>query len=155
MKKLSISLLMSLFMVFSLTSSSFGFYQKKGEKEVVNITASEFNNKVPELVGKIIIITGTVENLGKNAAKVLFLANGSDNKIKVVASKKVTPFTEDLKGKTLDIKGIVKETIIDDEYINNIKNQKRAETLRKKLKESGKDHLSAYFIVARSYKIVE
>ena len=119
------------------------------------MNTSDFEKQAPELVGKAISITGTVTAYGKNKEKVLFLANDSGHKIRVNAAKKSAPFTGDLEGKKVQINGMVKEIIIDEIYINKIKNEKRANKLRAQLAESGKDHLSAYTVIAKSYKVVE
>ncbi len=156
MKK-AVFLLVMLFVGFSLTSFANDSYQKKSKKgkSSATVNAADFYNVAPEMAGKTVKIIGTVENYGKNKEKVLYLANKGGQKIKVVVGKNGTLFTDGLEGKTLEIIGIVKEKVINEATIDKVKNQKRADKMRKQLKASGKDHLSVYYIMAKSYKVVE
>jgi hypothetical protein len=151
----------------------------------VTVVMAEFEKRAPELVGKEIIITGIVDHTCKHSGKRMFLVDDkSDASLKVEAGKNIDQFNASLTGSTVEVRGIIKELIIDnnklDEWEENpdlngenglkmnddnhdkVKDEaeeheksEKVKILKQKLEKSGKDHISFYSLECIEYKVIK
>ena len=132
--------------------------KKKGKKNVIAVKLVDFEKQAAELDGKTIVVTGKVESINGKKGKVLLLSDGQDSfKLKVAAGKKQNSFDKNLVGKTVEVTGILKKTVIDNNYIKEVeakKGKERAEKLRKRLEKSGKEKLINYVLKSSKVQVV-
>ncbi|HUX54124.1 MAG TPA: hypothetical protein VMV56_06915 [Williamwhitmania sp.] len=150
-----------------------------GLKETVSIDSLI---KYPEaFVGKEVTIKGHVFHTCTETGKRMFVyGSNSDSTLKVVASDSVKIFDKSLEGTEVLVKGTLVELKIDMAYLAKMEkeikasepkalakkdkvagnghlhegqnNMEQVNALKAKLKESGKDHLSFYSLVAHKLK---
>jgi len=144
-------------LLFSCTSKQENV--KSDNSDIPIFTVAEFNMSAAKYVGKEVIVKGIADHICKHGGKRLLLV--SDNYDLHVDSDK--RFNEDLVGKEIAVRGIVKELRIDEAYLlkmeeDNIQKHKKGETnedffaqkkkqieeYRAEMKEKGVDHLSFY-----------
>ena len=151
----------------------------------VKLNLAEFDKQASELVGKEVIVSGIVDHTCKHSGKRMFLVDDkTDASLKVEAGKNIDQFDASLTGSTVEVRGIVKELVIDNSKIDeweenpdlngesglkmhegeheksesNAEEEEKAEKikmLKQKLEKSGKDHISFYSLECISYKIVK
>jgi hypothetical protein len=84
----------------------------------VNISVNEFLEKADDLVGKEITIQGTVSHTCKHGGKRMFIFDDNeDNRVKIEASETVTSFDASLEGSDVLVTGLLKELVIDENYL--------------------------------------
>ncbi len=113
MKK-SALLLLSLVLLFSCVNQT---KQKKDEKsaELVALTVDELQSKGKELLGKEVMVKGTVTHVCKeNGGRCFLMGSTEDISIRIEAGK-IGSFTQDLMGSELQVKGILLEVQLDEE----------------------------------------
>ena len=87
-------------------------------EEIVEIDLIEFDDKVVELVGKKIIIAGTVDHICKHGGQKLFIVKeDSDTRLKIIPDENIAAFNTELEGESIEIVGIVEEQRIDEDYL--------------------------------------
>ena len=87
-------------------------------EQITTVTLAEFDNKVGDLVGKKIAITGTVDHICKHGGQKLFIVDTeSDGRVKVTPDENIAAFNSELEGENIDIVGIVEEQRIDEAYL--------------------------------------
>ncbi len=143
-------------------------------QEIVKLNVDTFLTKASEYVGKEIELTGTVNHVCKHGAKRLkLMGTDPEELIKVESGDKIEKFDVSLEGNEVCVKGIVKELIIDEEYIAQLESKmknddskehaddhhedlSKIKEMRAKIKASGTDHISIYYITdCNEYKVVE
>ena len=117
--------------------------------------------------------------------KMVIVSKDTDKRLKIFTGENMAAFNTDLEGENVMVTGIVEEERVDEDYLrdweqevlggtetepdklhtgqgheNEEKNDNSAELeqinkLRKRLQESGKDHLSFYSLVCQEYKVVD
>lgn len=96
--------------------------QKKAEKdgsgEPVTVTVNDFLTKAGDYVGQEIVIKGTVSHVCKHGGKRMFIFDDNeDNRVKIEAGEGVTTFDANLEGSDVEVKGMLKELVIDETYL--------------------------------------
>ena len=86
----------------------------KAGQEAVAVAPSEFIEKAPELVDQLVSMEGTIVHVCKHGGKRLFLG---EERIKVLASNKVSVFDVALEGSDVVIDGYLREERIDEAYL--------------------------------------
>ncbi len=104
--------------------------EKVKVEEAVKITVDDFKEKAESLVGKKVIITGTVVHVCEHSGKRMHIINTDpDFRVKIESGKILKGFEKELNGSEVLITGIVKETRIDETTLAN---------MEKELNEAGK-----------------
>lgn len=87
-------------------------------EEIVAVNLSEFDENVEGLVGKTIVVEGTVDHVCKHGGQRMFLIDtGSEGRVKVTPDENVAAFKTDLEGVAVVLTGIVEEMRVDEEYL--------------------------------------
>ncbi len=157
--------------------------------EYVVVNLKDFHSKAEDLVGKTIIIEGTVDHVCKHGGqKMVIVSKDTDKRLKIFTGENMAAFNTDIEGENVYVIGVVEEERVDENYLREwegevksggeikkeedklntgqghenkeMENDKSAEleqinNLRKKLKESGKDHLSFYSLVCQDYRVID
>jgi len=120
-------------------------------------------------------LTAVVSHTCKHAGKRCFLIDATGNEtIRIEAGGAINGFNRELTGKTIRVKGILKERRLTEEYINQwaealqekkVKEDGSAETcaaennnitqMREWMKSNGKDYYSIYYIDGQDYDLVQ
>lgn len=115
MKKISIIL----FLISILASCQ--QEQKKSEDQTAVptvLTVDQVEQKGSNLVGKEVVVTGTVSHVCKHSGQRCFLMGSTeDQTIRVEAGHGIGSFNQEQMGSDLKVKGILREIRIDDAYI--------------------------------------
>lgn len=177
--------LMAILAAFFVSCGNNAKENKNEEKEAMKV--ADFLKKQSELVGKDILIEGTVTHTCEHGGKKLFIMGKDPEKtVKVTAGEGVAKFDKELEGSMIKIKGTVEELKVDEAYLaeweaelaeadtthadttehehksgtksedfHHGQGYKQVETMRKKIEESGKDHLSFYSVECTKYDVVK
>jgi len=87
-------------------------------EEIVTVNLSEFDEQVEDLVGKTIVVEGTVDHVCTHGGQRMFLIDtGSEGRVKVTPDENVAAFKTDLEGQAVILTGIVEEMRVDEEYL--------------------------------------
>ena len=86
----------------------------KAGQDATAVTPAEFIEKAPDLVDQLVSMEGTVVHVCKHGGKRLFLG---EERIKVLASNKVSVFDVALEGSDVVIDGFLREERIDEAYL--------------------------------------
>ncbi len=168
------------FLVLSACNQGSRNEAKKSQTDTATITVLTFEKQADSLVGKPVIIEGTVLHTCKHGGKRMFLVDGTDSiRVEITTGPDIAKFEESLIGSRVRVYGLLKEERIDAKYLNEWEAEvkKPAENhavgvhtgakghedqgvteklsqinaLRDEIKQSGKDHLSFYSIEAISF----
>jgi hypothetical protein len=110
MKKISISILLISALLIACNST------KSVKTEAIPVKISEIKAKAPELMGKLISLTGMVAHVCRESGKRLFLGEES---FKVLATNMVPTFKVEWEGSDIIASGYLKEDRIDETYLAN------------------------------------
>lgn len=87
-------------------------------EEIVPISLSDFDVKAEELVGKQVMLSGTVDHVCKHGGQRMFvIETGSEGRVKVTPDENIAAFKTDLEGQSVKLIGIVEEQRIDEDYL--------------------------------------
>jgi len=87
-------------------------------EEIVPVSLSDFDVKAEELVGKQVMLIGTVDHVCKHGGQRMFvIETGSEGRIKVTPDENIAAFKTDLEGQSVKLIGIVEEQRIDEDYL--------------------------------------
>jgi len=87
-------------------------------EEIVPVSLSDFDVKAEELVGKQVMLIGTVDHVCKHGGQRMFvIETGSEGRIKVTPDENIAAFKTDLEGQNVKLIGIVEEQRIDEDYL--------------------------------------
>jgi hypothetical protein len=87
-------------------------------EEIVPVSLSDFDVKAEELVGKKVMLTGTVDHICKHGGQRMFvIETGSEGRVKVTPDENIAAFKTDLEGQSVKLIGIVEEQRIDEDYL--------------------------------------
>ena len=175
----------SLFILLSAFNSNAAVVINAPKGDVTKVKLKDFKEKAGEYVGKTIKLKGIVDHICEHGGKKMFLVEEkSDARVKITPDENLAAFNQDLVGETVEVIGVVKEFRLDEDYLIEMEEKIKADSkeeseihmgehkgdkeehsaedqmeqvnnLRKKLKDSGKDHLSYYSVEATSYKILK
>ncbi|MBW6459274.1 MAG: hypothetical protein K0B08_01765 [Bacteroidales bacterium] len=113
MKKLTILLLISFFMIPALTLTAQEMKTAAratagAELKTATFTPETFQENAENMVGKEVDVKGMVIHVCKHGGKKMFLiGEDPDIRIKITTSDKVSSFNMDLEGSIVSVKGIV------------------------------------------------
>lgn len=193
MKKVILSFLVAL-ILFSCNQiknepSTTTSNQKTLKDEVFQVSLKDFNTLADSLVGKKVVINGTVDHVCKHGGQKMMIVNrNTDARLKIVPGENMAAFNTELEGEDVAVTGSVEEERIDENYLREWEEELKAgdkkeknekmhtgmgndenkgeekdvsaeltqiKNLRKKLQDSGKDHLSFYSLICYQYKVLE
>ncbi len=87
-------------------------------EEIIPVALSDFELKAEELVGKQVMLTGTVDHVCKHGGQRMFvIETGSEGRVKVTPDENIAAFKTDLEGQSVKLIGIVEEQRIDEDYL--------------------------------------
>ncbi|MGQ8335547.1 hypothetical protein ACUNWD_03290 [Sunxiuqinia sp. A32] len=90
-------------------------------EETVVLTVDELQNQGDDLLGKVVLVKGTVSHVCKQSGQRCFLMGSSEDvTIRVEAGSKIGSFTQDQMGSDLVVSGVLNEIRIDDAYIDEM-----------------------------------
>jgi hypothetical protein len=94
---------------------------EKAEKaEVVKVSVDQFFEKGEELVGKTILVEGTVDHVCKHGGKRMFFQGSTpENRLKITTGENIASFDVAYEGNTMVVEGIVEMMKMDAEYLDN------------------------------------
>ena len=135
----------------------------------------ELLHQAEQLKDKEVQLTAVVSHTCKHSGKRCFLVDADgEETVRVEAGGNINGFNRELMGKTIQVKGILKERRLTKEYIdqweeavqeNAVKEDGTAETcsaennninkMRDWMKANGKNYYSIYFIAGKDYDIVQ
>lgn len=97
-------------------------------EEVVLVPLDDFKNKAGELVGKQIVLNGTIDHVCKHGGQKMFMVNqDSDARIKITTGEDMAAFNTELEGENLKVLGVVDELRIDEEWLREWEEELKAE----------------------------
>ena len=141
MKKVS-GLLLIAVVLFSC-----GTKQQKENQETTTNTLSAISvdkvlSNTSNYVDKEVMVEGLVNHVCSHSGKRMFiLGENPDNALKITPKDKIGIFKKELEGNRVIIKGVLKELIIDDEYVAQLENETAENMDNEALHEhSGGDH---------------
>jgi hypothetical protein len=119
MKKTLVTLVISV-VLFSCTSQT---NQKKEEKQaqLAAMTVDELQKQGKELVGKEVVVKGTVTHVCKEAGARCFVMGSSEDITVRIEAGKIGAFTQEQMGSDIEVHGILREEQIDEADINEMK----------------------------------
>ncbi|PKP34268.1 MAG: hypothetical protein CVU00_07615 [Bacteroidetes bacterium HGW-Bacteroidetes-17] len=156
--------------------------------EVATLTelhVDDFDIIAADLVGKEIVLTGTVNHVCEHGGKKMFLVEeGSEASVKITPNESMAAFNTNLVGSVIKVEGIVEELIIDEEYLMKWESElmssnteggdghglgkgeaadmgehvAAAESIanyRKQIAENEKGYLAFYSIVCKNYEMIK
>jgi hypothetical protein len=87
-------------------------------EQITTVTLAEFDNKVSDLVGQKIAISGTVDHICEHGGQKLFIVDTeAEGRVKVTPDENIAAFNSELEGENIEIVGIVEEQRIDENYL--------------------------------------
>lgn len=93
------------------------------EDTVTVLAAVDFEAEAANYVDQEIRLTGTVDKVCMCCAKKIYLKTDGDYKVKIVAGEGMETFDTNLVGKEILVTGVIKEKVIDEEYIKKIQEE--------------------------------
>jgi len=94
--------------------------EKVKVEEAVKITVDDFKEKAESLVGKKVIIAGTVVHVCEHSGKRMHIINTDpDFRVKIESGKILKSFDKELNGSEVLVTGIVKEMKVDETFLAN------------------------------------
>ncbi|PKP27675.1 MAG: hypothetical protein CVU06_01325 [Bacteroidetes bacterium HGW-Bacteroidetes-22] len=100
----------------------------KEESQTV-LTIAQLIEQAPDLVGKEITVTGTVDHVCKHGGKRMFLVGNNDQeRMKVNLGEGQLSFNPEMEGNDLVVKGVVDELKIDKAYLDQWESEVMADT---------------------------
>lgn len=168
-------------LVFLILLLAIGCSQQQAKQETSDITLAELTTNTGDYVGKIVQVKGTVNHVCRHGGKKLFIIGDSPNQsFKINAGVEVGSFNIALEGSDVQVLGVIEEERVDAEYLDEWEAQacpteknaalaksseqsdeltesqkstlKNINSLREKLDESEKPHLSFYSMSCQSFK---
>lgn len=86
--------------------------------EIVVIDLKDFEDKAGDVVGKPVVLTGTIDHVCKHGGQKMFIVSeDAENRVKIVTGEDMPAFNTELEGESLEVVGIVEELRIDEEYL--------------------------------------
>jgi len=86
--------------------------------EITFVELKDFESQAPDLVGKKVKLTGTVDHVCQHGGQKMFIVNkDADKRIKILIGENMAAFNTNLVGETLAVVGVVDELRIDEEYL--------------------------------------
>jgi hypothetical protein len=122
MKKVSALLLIAL-VLFSC-----GTKKQKENQEGTNkstaVSVDKILSNTNAFVDKEVVVEGLVNHVCSHSGKRMFvLGNNPDEALRITPNDKIGIFDKDLEGNTVEIKGVLKELIINDEYVAQLEKE--------------------------------
>ncbi len=118
MKK-SLVLLLGLAVLFSCTNQT---KQKKDEKsaEIAVLTVDELQAQGKDLVGKEVMVKGTVTHVCKEAGARCFVMGSTEDISLRIEAGKIGSFTQEQMGSDIQVRGILQEVQLDEEDLTEM-----------------------------------
>lgn len=92
--------------------------EKDGSEETVTLSVNDFTSKAGDYVGQEIVIKGTVSHVCKHGGKRMFIFDDNeDNRVKIETGEGIASFDASLEGSDVEVKGVLKELVIDETYL--------------------------------------
>ncbi len=118
MKK-TLIVLISVVVLFSCTSQT---NRKKEEKQaqLAALTVDDLQKQAKELVGKEVLVKGTVTHVCKEAGARCFIMGSNEDVIIRIEAGKIGSFSQDQMGSDIEVRGILHEVQIDEADIEKM-----------------------------------
>lgn len=128
MKKVSTLLFIAL-VLFSCGTKKQKENQETTTNKLTAISVDKILSNTSDYVNKEVMVEGLVNHVCSHSGKRMFvLGENPDNALKITPNNKIGIFDKKLEGNTVIIKGVLKELIIDDEYVAQLE-QETAENM--------------------------
>lgn len=150
---------------------------KKTEKKTVKVeqlmsldkTVAQVFQIADKNVDKEIVVVGKVKHVCQHSGKRCFLVGEEGTSLKIETSGDLKIFNKDIMGKSIKVKGILKEQRISKEEIEKLAAEQKAEKegehcgtesdnilkMREWMKKNGKDYFAFYFVNGTSYEVIK
>ncbi len=123
------------------------------EETPIAMTLAEFNEKAETIVGKEVILEGTVIHVCKHGGQKMFItADDPDVRIKITTSDETAAFEPELEGSDIKVVGVVEE--IESEVVGEGKNAEEGEHEEDEAHENYY-HKPQYSVKCIKYAVVE
>ena len=105
--------LLGLLVLFACTPQT---NRKKDEKQtqLVALTVDELQGQAGELVGKEVLVKGTVTHVCKEAGARCFIMGSNEDMIIRIEAGKIGSFTQDMMGNDIEVRGVLREVQINE-----------------------------------------
>jgi len=134
----------------------------------VDKTVAQVLENAADNVDKAIVVTGKVKHVCQHSGRRCFLVGAEGTSLKIEAFGDLKEFNKDIMGKTIKVKGILKEQRISKEEIEKIAAEQKAEKedghcgtesdnilkMREWMKKNGKDYFAFYFVNGSEYVVL-
>lgn len=145
---------------------------KKAAKTEQTVSVDKTVMQVLEMatdnVDKELVVTGKVKHVCQHSGRRCFLIGLDGTSLKIEASGDLKEFSKDIMGKTIRVKGVLKEQRISKEEIEKIAADQKAEKedghcgtesdnilkMREWMKKNAKDYYAFYFMNGTEYEIL-
>ncbi len=109
----------------------------ESEQEIIPLAVEEFLSDAGPFVDKNVNISGTVVHVCRHGGQRMFLVGeNGEERIRITTGEDIAEFNIELEGESIEVKGIVKELIIDETYLA----EWEAELLEGSKHERGEGH---------------
>ncbi|MGC9373848.1 MAG: hypothetical protein ACP5DQ_02260 [Bacteroidales bacterium] len=123
MKKVSTLLFIAL-VLFSCGTKKQKENQETTTKTLSAISVDKILSNTSDFIDKEVMVEGLVNHVCSHSGKRMFiLGEKPDNALKITPNNKIGIFEKELEGNRVIIKGVLKELIIDDEYIAQLEQE--------------------------------
>lgn len=148
--------------------------KQEGTEGVAALTLAKFMEQPEQFIDKEVVLEGTVTHVCKHGGKRVHLTDTKTNdRMKVELGENMPAFARELEGSDIIVTGILRETRIDKQYLDEWEQEVLAETTeehkdaghvdpqgleavnakREELAASGKPYLSMWHVECISYKM--
>jgi len=118
MKRLFIALMSLSLLLYSCGNKKQDTSEQTGSEETIELDVASFVNKAGELVDSEVWISGTVTHVCKHGGQRLFITGeDTEETVRITTGEDIAEFDVELEGSLIEVKGIVKELIIDETYL--------------------------------------
>ncbi len=100
---------------------SVAFAANDNKVKIDSLSVTEITENAENLIEKEVSIIGTVDHVCKHGGKKLFIfdENNPQKRFKIIAGKEIGAFKMELEGSEILVKGVIKETRVDEAFLDN------------------------------------
>lgn len=112
------------FVLFSCGTKQQKENQETTTNELTAISVDKILSNTQDYVEKNVVVEGMVNHVCSHSGKRMFiLGTNPDETLRITPNEKIGVFEKGLEGNTVRIKGVLKELIIDDEYVAQLEKE--------------------------------
>ncbi|MEE4196413.1 MAG: hypothetical protein V2I54_02105 [Bacteroidales bacterium] len=124
MMKKTLGLFLITFVIFSCGTKQQKDEKECSEKEIKAITVEQVLADTKNLVEEEVVVTGMVNHVCSHGGKRMFIiGKDSDAGLRITPNEEIGVFEKELEGNTVLIQGVLKELIINDDYVAQLEQE--------------------------------